>query len=80
MTGWGVAQEIREWAGRGADHVRIDYSFRAELFEALGGLDVDIGGREGDKNLESEQKELCARMREKYGRGVWLRSRGRDVR
>jgi len=46
-------------------------SFRADVFAELGGFDVDIGGRKGDKNLQGGETELCARMREAYGQGVW---------
>jgi len=44
-------------------------SFRADVFAELGGFDVDIGGRKGDKNLQGGETELCARMRERYGQG-----------
>ena len=46
-------------------------SFRTSVFEELGGFDVDIGGRKGDKNLQGGETELCARMRQEYGHGVW---------
>ena len=46
-------------------------SFRADVFAELGGFDVDIGGRKGDKNLQGGETELCARMREVYEQGVW---------
>ena len=46
-------------------------SFRADVFAKLGGFDVDIGGRKGDANLQGGETELCARMREEYGQGVW---------
>ncbi|EMA72089.1 glucosyl-dolichyl phosphate glucuronosyltransferase [Halorubrum distributum] len=46
-------------------------SFRADVFAELGGFDVDIGGRKGDRNLQGGETELCARMREEYGQGVW---------
>ncbi|QKG91350.1 glycosyltransferase family 2 protein [Halorubrum salinarum] len=46
-------------------------SFRADVFAELGGFDVGIGGRKGDKNLQGGETELCARMREEYGQGVW---------
>ena len=46
-------------------------SFRAEVFEELGGFDVDIGGRKGEKNLQGGETELCARMRAEYGQSVW---------
>ena len=46
-------------------------SFRAEVFEKLDGFDIDIGGRKGDANLQAGETELCARMKRKYGQGVW---------
>jgi GT2 family glycosyltransferase len=46
-------------------------SFRADVFAELGGFNVEIGGRKGDKNLQGGETELCARMREEYGQGVW---------
>jgi len=46
-------------------------SFRAEVFEELGGFDTSIGGRKGDKNLQGGETELCARLYEQYNRGVW---------
>ncbi|ELZ17700.1 glucosyl-dolichyl phosphate glucuronosyltransferase [Natrinema limicola] len=46
-------------------------SFRRDVFLELGGFDTDIGGRQGDENLQGGETELCARMRAKYGRGVW---------
>ncbi len=46
-------------------------SFRTSVFEGLGGFDAAIGGRKGDKNLQGGETELCARMRQKYGYGVW---------
>ena len=46
-------------------------SFRADVFAELGGFDVNIGGRRGEKNLQGGETELCARMREEYGQGVW---------
>lgn len=46
-------------------------SFRHEVFLELGGFDTNIGGRKGDKHLQGGETELCARMREKYGEGVW---------
>ncbi|WP_092816441.1 glucosyl-dolichyl phosphate glucuronosyltransferase [Halopenitus malekzadehii] len=46
-------------------------SFRRDVFLELDGFDIDIGGRKGDKNLQGGETELCARMREEYGQGVW---------
>lgn len=46
-------------------------SFRRDVFLALGGFEGDIGGRQGDKNLQGGETELCARLREEYGHGVY---------
>jgi glycosyltransferase involved in cell wall biosynthesis len=46
-------------------------SFRTNVFEELGGFDVDIGGRKVDQNLQGGETELCARMRQEYGNDVW---------
>jgi len=46
-------------------------SFRAEVFDELGGFDTDIGGRKGDANLQGGETELCARMKREYRQGVW---------
>jgi glycosyltransferase involved in cell wall biosynthesis len=46
-------------------------SFRREVFLELGGFDTDIGGRQGDANLQGGETELCARLRSEYDRGVW---------
>jgi glycosyltransferase involved in cell wall biosynthesis len=46
-------------------------SFRREAFLDLGGFDDDIVGRKGDKNLQGGETELCARLREAYGSGVY---------
>jgi glycosyltransferase involved in cell wall biosynthesis len=46
-------------------------SFDREVFLELGGFDADIGGRKGDANLQGGETELCARLQEGYGQGVW---------
>jgi len=46
-------------------------SFRREVYEALGGFDPEIGGRTGEKNLQAEEPELCARMQSEFGHGVY---------
>ena len=59
----------------GAGEVRNTFgsniSFRTNLFEELGGFNVNIGGRKGDKNLQGGETELCARMRTEYDQGIW---------
>ena len=44
-------------------------SFRTRVFEDLGGFESQVGRRD-DKNLQAEEPEFGARMREAYGRGV----------
>jgi len=46
-------------------------SFRREVFRDLGGFEPDIGGRKGDNNLQGGETELCARLRDEYGQGVY---------
>jgi len=46
-------------------------SFRRDVFLELGGFDTNIGGRQGDKNLQGGETELCARLAEEYGQGVY---------
>jgi len=46
-------------------------SFRREVFLDLGGFDANIGGRKGDANLQGGETELCERLREEYGQGVY---------
>jgi glycosyltransferase involved in cell wall biosynthesis len=46
-------------------------SFRREVFLGLGGFDTDIGGRRGDNHLQGGETELCARLWNGYGEGVW---------
>lgn len=57
-------QEVRNTFGS-------NISFRREVFLELDGFDTAIGGRKGDKNLQGGETELCARMRDVYGEGVW---------
>ncbi|NUC75064.1 glycosyltransferase family 2 protein [Haloterrigena sp. SYSU A558-1] len=44
-------------------------SFRAEVFEALGGFDERLGKRPG-REIQGEEAELCARLHEQFDRGV----------
>ncbi|WP_336135325.1 glucosyl-dolichyl phosphate glucuronosyltransferase [Natronomonas amylolytica] len=46
-------------------------SFRRDIFLELGGFDIDIGGRKGDKNLQGGETELCARLAVEYDERVW---------
>ena len=67
MTHRGIADE----AGEDRNTFGSNISFRADVFNELGGFDVDIGERKGDKNLQGGETELCARMCEEHGQGVW---------
>jgi glycosyltransferase involved in cell wall biosynthesis len=64
--------------GQGADtpgEVRntngSNISFEREVFLDLDGFDTDIGGRQGDANLQGGETELCARLANEYGQGVY---------
>lgn len=46
-------------------------SFDREVFLDLGGFDANIGGRKRDANLQGGETELCARLAEEYGQGVY---------
>lgn len=46
-------------------------SFRRDIFRDLGGFDSNIGGRQGDANLQGGETELCVRARREFGKGVW---------
>jgi glycosyltransferase involved in cell wall biosynthesis len=46
-------------------------SFRRSVLTELGGFSPEIGGRKGDKNLQGEETELCARMQSEYGHGMY---------
>ena len=46
-------------------------SFRREVFLDLGGFESDIGGRQGDRNLQGGETELGARLKREYGHGVY---------
>ncbi|QLD90780.1 glycosyltransferase family 2 protein [Natronomonas salina] len=46
-------------------------SFRRDVFLELGGFESDVGGRQGDANLQGGETELCARLQAEYGEGVW---------
>lgn len=45
-------------------------SFKREVFEALGGFDPDFG-RRGDRQLQAEETEFCARMADHFGEGMY---------
>jgi len=46
-------------------------SFRRDVFLDLGGFEGEIGGRQGGKNLQGGETELCARLQTDYGVGVY---------
>ena len=60
-----------ELAGEVRNTFGSNISFRQDVFLNLGGFDTNIGGRQGDANLQGGETELCARMCEEYGYGVY---------
>lgn len=60
-----------ELAGEVRNTFGSNISFRRDVFLDLGGFDTAIGGRKGDANLQGGETELCARLSEEYGYGVY---------
>jgi glycosyltransferase involved in cell wall biosynthesis len=60
-----------ERAGEVRNTFGSNISFRRDAFLELDGFDTDIGGRKGDRHLQGGETELCARLRDRYGEGVW---------
>jgi hypothetical protein len=46
-------------------------SFRRDVFLKLGGFDVDMGGRKGERSLQGGETELAARFRMRFDQGVF---------
>lgn len=69
---WLIGVTHRGFAASG-DEVRNTFgsniSFRSEVLRELEGFDTEIG-RQGEKNLQSEETLFCAQMRQAYGSGV----------
>jgi glycosyltransferase involved in cell wall biosynthesis len=60
-----------ETAGEVRNTFGSNISFDRETFLELGGFEDDIGGRQGGKNLQGGETELCARLQSEYGCGVY---------
>ncbi|MFB6308020.1 MAG: glucosyl-dolichyl phosphate glucuronosyltransferase [Haloarculaceae archaeon] len=63
-SGADTAGEVRNTFGS-------NISFEREVFLELGGFESEIGGRQGGKNLQGGETELCARLQSEYGYGVY---------
>ncbi len=64
-----------ELAGEVRNTFGSNISFRRDVFLELGGFDTAIGGRKGDANLQGGETELCARLCNEYGYGVYYNPR-----
>src|SRR6056297_2140290 len=60
-----------EEAGEVRNTFGSNISFRRDVFLDLGGFEDDIGGRQGEKNLQGGETELCARLQSEYETGVY---------
>jgi glycosyltransferase involved in cell wall biosynthesis len=60
-----------EEAGEVRNTFGSNISFRRNVFLELGGFEDDIGGRQGNKNLQGGETELCARLQSEYDTGVY---------
>lgn len=61
----------REQAGEIRNGMGSNLAVRAETFEALGGFEPTVGGRKGDKQMQGGETELCIRLADEFGEGVW---------
>jgi glycosyltransferase involved in cell wall biosynthesis len=61
----------RETPGEVRNTFGSNISFRRDVFLYLGGFETNIGGRQGDANLQGGETEFCARMKSEYGYGVY---------
>jgi glycosyltransferase involved in cell wall biosynthesis len=74
---WLVGVTHRGFAGDEDDPGEVrntngsNLSFRREVFGDLGGFATNIGGRKGEEQLQGGETELCARLLQEYGEGVW---------
>jgi len=67
----GVTHEgFREDAGPVRNTFGANITFRADVFNELGGYDTDFGKDHGH-NLQGEETELCARLSKKYGERLY---------
>ena len=66
--------------GEGIHEVRNTFgcniSFRKDIFDILGGFDERLGKRPG-REIQGEEAELCARLREHFDQGVHYNPRAR---
>ncbi|PSP38606.1 glycosyl transferase family A [Halobacteriales archaeon QH_7_65_31] len=61
----------REREGEIRNGMGSNLAVRAETFDALGGFEPTVGGREGDKQLQGGETELCIRLAAEFDEGVW---------
>jgi len=61
----------REAAGEVRNTFGSNISFRRDVFLELGGFDPEIGGRQGDANLQGGETELSVRLQQEFGQSVW---------
>lgn len=72
---WLVGATHRGFAPEEINEVRNTFgsniSFRAGVFDDLGGFDTSLGGRQGNNKLQAGETELCARLIDVFGEGVY---------
>jgi glycosyltransferase involved in cell wall biosynthesis len=69
--GFGPPGGDEETAGEVRNTFGSNISFDREVFLDLGGFDGNIGGRQGDANLQGGETELAARLEDEYDTGVY---------
>lgn len=60
---------FRETEGEVRNTFGSNISFRRDVLQELGGFDPEFG-RKGERQLQGEETEIAARVREKFGEGV----------
>jgi glycosyltransferase involved in cell wall biosynthesis len=61
----------REAEGEVRNGMGSNIAFTTGTFAALNGFEPTVGGRQGDKQLQGGETELCARLRRTFDEGVW---------
>jgi len=75
--GFGPGEPDEDVPGEVRNTFGSNLSFDRETFLELGGFEDELVGRQGSRNLQGGETELCARLRETYGQGVYYNPNAR---
>lgn len=68
LIGVNYEARLEDW-GEVRNTLGSNMSFRAEVFDAVGGFDEQVG-LAGDNQIQAEETELAMRMYDRFGRGM----------